>query len=51
VPGCSVAGTGFLPVGCSGSTAAAAERTASDTADGADADAGARAGVLEGDSA
>jgi hypothetical protein len=44
VPGCSVSGTGFLPVGCSGGTAAA-EGTASGTA----VDAG--AGVLEGDSA
>jgi hypothetical protein len=48
VPGCSIAGTDFLPIGCSGVTAAAAEGTASNTVVGADADAG--AGVLEGDS-
>jgi hypothetical protein len=45
VPGCSNAGTNFLPTGCSDGTTAAKE-TASDTAAGADADAG--AGDLEG---
>jgi hypothetical protein len=40
VPGCSDAGTDFLPVGCSNDIAAA-EETASGTAAGADADAGA----------
>jgi hypothetical protein len=44
VPGCSVASTGFLSVGCSSGTATAAEGTASDTTAGADA------GALEGDS-
>ena len=43
MPGCSVAGTGFLPAGCSGGTAAVVG-TASDTAASADAS------VLEGDS-
>jgi hypothetical protein len=38
LPGCSDAGTDFLPAKCSNSTAAAAEKTASGT--GADADAG-----------
>jgi hypothetical protein len=47
VSGCSVTGTSFLHVGCSGGTAAA-EGTASDTVAGAYADAD--AGVLEGDS-
>lgn len=46
VPGCSVAGTSFLPIGCFGGTTIAAEETASDIAA---ADAG--AGVLKGDSA
>jgi hypothetical protein len=41
-PSCSVAGTDFLSVGCSGGTTAAAKGTTSDTA-GASAD----AGVLE----
>jgi hypothetical protein len=47
VPGCSVAGTDFLPIGFSGGTVAAAEGTTSDTTagDGTDAD----AGNLEGD--
>jgi hypothetical protein len=45
VLGCSDAGTNFLPTGCSDGTAAA-EETASNTAAGADADAG--AGDLEG---
>ena len=50
MPGCSVVDTGFIPVGCSGGTAAAdAEGTVSDTAVGGDVDAG--ASVLEGDSA
>jgi hypothetical protein len=45
LPGCSDAGTGFLPVGCSNGTAAAvAEETASGTGD--DADTGASAGDL-----
>jgi hypothetical protein len=51
VHGCSIAGTGFLPVGCSSDTvvvAAAAEGTIFDTAAGAGADSD--AGVLEGDS-
>jgi hypothetical protein len=39
LPGCSDAGTYFLPAGCSDGTATAAEETASST--GADADAGA----------
>jgi hypothetical protein len=48
VPGCSDAGTDFLPAGCSDDIiAAAAEETASDTVAGADVDAG--AGDLEGD--
>jgi hypothetical protein len=41
LPSCSDTGTDFLPAGCSDGTAAAAEETASDTAAGADADAGA----------
>jgi hypothetical protein len=50
VPGCSVSGTGFLPVGCSGGTAAAAaEGFAFGTATDADVDAS--AGIPEGDSA
>jgi hypothetical protein len=41
LPGCSDAGTDFLPVECSDGTAAAAdEETASSTGAGADADAG-----------
>jgi hypothetical protein len=40
VPGCSDAGTNFLLAGCSNGTAAT-EGTVSDTAAGADADAGA----------
>lgn len=54
MPGCSSSGTGFLPVGCSGgTTATAAEGTASDTAVDADVDVdvGASVGVSEGDSA
>jgi hypothetical protein len=43
VPGCSVADTGFLPIGCSGGTAAAAKGTASETAIDADVDSGAGA--------
>jgi hypothetical protein len=39
VPGCSDAGTDFLPDGCSDGTATAAEETASHIAAGADADA------------
>jgi hypothetical protein len=39
LPGCSDAGTDFLPVGCSDGTAAA-EETASGTGAGADASAG-----------
>jgi hypothetical protein len=50
VPSCSVADTGFLPVGCSGGTAAAAEGTASGTVVDAGVDADAGAGVLEDDS-
>jgi hypothetical protein len=46
VSGCSVAGTDFLPVGCSSGTAAA-EGTASNTVAGVGADAD--ADVLEGD--
>ena len=47
LPGCSDAGTDFLPVECSNGTAAAvAEETASGTGAGADADAGAGAGDL-----
>jgi hypothetical protein len=42
LPGCSDAGTDFLPVECSNGTTAAAEETASST--GADADADADAG-------
>jgi hypothetical protein len=46
VPGCSDAGTDFLPAGCSDDIAAAgAEKTVSDTGAGADAN----AGDLEGD--
>ena len=41
MPGCSDADIDFLPVGYSDGTAAAAEETASGTAAGADADAGA----------
>jgi hypothetical protein len=42
LPGCSDAGTDFLPAKCSDSTAAAAaEETASGTGAGADTDAGA----------
>jgi hypothetical protein len=42
LPGCSDAVTDFLPAGCSdGTTAAAAEETASSTGAGVDADAGA----------
>jgi hypothetical protein len=47
VPGCSDAGTDFLPAGCSDGTAAAKE-TASNTAGGG-SDANAGAGDLEGD--
>jgi hypothetical protein len=48
VPGCSDAGTDFLPAGCSDGTAATVEETISGTAaGGADADAG--VGDLEGD--
>jgi hypothetical protein len=47
VPGCSDANIDFLPAGCSGGTAAAAEETATGTtAAGSDADAGASAGDL-----
>jgi hypothetical protein len=49
MPGCSVIDTGFLPVGCSGSTPAAAEGTTSGTTVDADVDAGASS--LESDSA
>ena len=42
LPGCSDAGTDFLPAECSdGTSAAAAEETASGTSAGADVDAGA----------
>jgi hypothetical protein len=41
VPGCSDAGTDFLPAGCSNGIAGGAEETASSTVAGADADAGA----------
>jgi hypothetical protein len=42
LPGCSNAGTDFLPAECSdGTVAAVAEETASRTSAGADADAGA----------
>jgi hypothetical protein len=41
LPGCSDAGTDFLPAGCSDGTAAAAKETASGTGADADADAGA----------
>jgi hypothetical protein len=41
LPGCSDAGTDFLPAECSDGTAAAAEKTASGTGAGADANAGA----------
>jgi hypothetical protein len=47
VPGCFITDTGFLPVGFSGGTTAAAEGTAFVTVVDADVDAG--AGVLEGD--
>jgi hypothetical protein len=47
VPGCSDAGTNFLPTGCSnGIAAAATEETASDTGADADAIAGDLEGVL-----
>jgi hypothetical protein len=49
VSGCSVAGTDFLLVGCSGGTAAAAEITASGIA--VDANVNADADALEGDCA
>jgi hypothetical protein len=51
VPGCSVSGTGFLLVGCSGGTTAAtyAKGTAFDTAVDVDADFG--ADIPEGGSA
>jgi hypothetical protein len=45
VPGCSIAGIGFLPIGCFDGIAATAQGTASGTA------VGAGAGDLEGDSA
>jgi hypothetical protein len=51
VPGCSVSGTDFLPIECSGGTAAAAEGTVSGTIVDADVDAGAGADVPEGSSA
>jgi hypothetical protein len=41
VPGCPGAGTDFLLMGCSDGTTSAAEGTASDTATGAGAEAGA----------
>jgi hypothetical protein len=41
VSGCSDAGTDFLPAGCSNSTIATAEETASSTVAGADTDASA----------
>jgi hypothetical protein len=41
LPGCSDAGTDFLPAECSDGTAATAKETASHTSVGADADAGA----------
>jgi hypothetical protein len=41
LPGCSDAGTDFLPAGCSDGTATAAEETASSIGAGAEADAGA----------
>jgi hypothetical protein len=50
VPSCSAADTGFLPVGCVGGTAAAAEGTVSGTVVDADVDVGASVDVLEGDS-
>ena len=46
LPGCSDAGTDFLPAECSDGTAAAAEETASGTGADADADADAGAGDL-----
>jgi hypothetical protein len=47
LPGCSDAGTDFLPTECSDGTAAAvAEETTSGTGAGVDADAGAGAGGL-----
>jgi hypothetical protein len=47
VPGCSDADIDFIPTGCSGGTATAAEETASGTAaGGSDADASAGAGEL-----
>jgi hypothetical protein len=47
LPGCSDAGTNFLPADCSGgTTAAATEETASSTGADADADADADAGDL-----
>jgi hypothetical protein len=51
VPGCSVADTGFLPIGCSSGTAAAIEGTVSSTAIDADVDTSIGVDVLEGDSA
>jgi hypothetical protein len=45
VPGCSVYGTGFLPIGCSGGTVAATEGTASRIDVDADADSGAGASI------
>jgi hypothetical protein len=45
LPDCSDAGTDFVPAGCSDGTAAVAEETDSDTAAGADTN----AGDLEGD--
>jgi hypothetical protein len=50
VPGCSVADTGFLPIGCSSGTNAAAEGTVSSTAVDADIDTGVGVDVLKGDS-
>jgi hypothetical protein len=47
LPGCSDAGTNFLPAECSDDTAAVvAEKTASSTGAGVDADIGAGAGGL-----
>jgi hypothetical protein len=53
VSGCYVADTGFLPVGCSSGTAAAAaaEGTVSSTVVDADVDTSVGVDVLEGDSA
>jgi hypothetical protein len=50
VTGCSIADTGFLPVGCSSGTSAAAEGIVSSTAVDADVDTGVGVDVLEGDS-